>query len=542
MKFLKHIRSKSKTHGHPEAQVYSASSPRRGGPSRDLTAQLPVPVLETIFTLLCPHVQDESYEALEDSMVDDGCMLCDMRDLAKCVLVRRKWSSVAQHLLYSRIRIDAVHYCALEIELAEKRKRRSFFDRNADPEDAPQQRLKLLCRTLRANGFLAGKVVSLKISYMARETSKIDLARIVSVLPNLRYIDLPEGVFSDDASCRVLKIELQARCPDLRKMKFMGGSESSFASLAQRQSWQALEILELSHLAVEPATLLRVVGFLPTIQIIKITDLPWLSDSVFTPSPGLPFFPPLHELTLDNTPAVTASSLAKFLSRPETREVLSSLTLRATGIPPEHLHRILALAPHLQYLSISEEVRHELPADPPTPILESRSLQTLHFEITSHRSAHSLNPPAESFYRYLTTSLLSSGLPSLTSLYVRDPSYPESLVLAVPPRLPFASNPSAPNPNMFLQQFSVFSKGVDELHWNFTSIFPSEPDTAYRRSSMSSTRPTSIYRASGGLSPQWGIGARQSIVVGNGVSGFLAVPAENGPRQGKREWKPTTGG
>lgn len=59
--------------------------------SAALLAQLPRPVLARIFGFVCPHATDGTYATCEQSAVDDGCMLCDLRDLARCVAVGRRW-------------------------------------------------------------------------------------------------------------------------------------------------------------------------------------------------------------------------------------------------------------------------------------------------------------------------------------------------------------------------------------------------------------------------------------------------------------------
>jgi len=56
-----------------------------------LLAKLPDGVLERIFTIICPHTSDESYETCEQSSIEDSCMLCDLRDLANCLAVCRRW-------------------------------------------------------------------------------------------------------------------------------------------------------------------------------------------------------------------------------------------------------------------------------------------------------------------------------------------------------------------------------------------------------------------------------------------------------------------
>ena len=70
-------------------------------PAYDVSAKLPPAVLTRILTYVCPHAADESYETSEESMTEDGCMLCDMRDLAHCALVGKRWYSEAERLLYA---------------------------------------------------------------------------------------------------------------------------------------------------------------------------------------------------------------------------------------------------------------------------------------------------------------------------------------------------------------------------------------------------------------------------------------------------------
>ena len=102
MRFLTHIRSKSKLkNAPPEASTYAyqdpSSSKRCGGGSP--TSKLPSQVLGEIFAHVCPHVRDDTYIKLEDSMQDGDCMLCDLRDLAHCTLVNRQWADDGQKLL-----------------------------------------------------------------------------------------------------------------------------------------------------------------------------------------------------------------------------------------------------------------------------------------------------------------------------------------------------------------------------------------------------------------------------------------------------------
>ncbi|KAK5111352.1 hypothetical protein LTR62_005192 [Meristemomyces frigidus] len=564
MGFLKHFRSRSHLKNNrdgpqeaeAQAQSHSHTHPYSSPPSRiprgrDYTQRLPERVLDLIFAYTCPHSCDLSYDSSERSQIGDGCMLCDLRDLARCAQVCRKWYGRAQKALYTSVRIDAVHYCALEEELAERRRKagKHFRSRSAVVEagEIPGIRLSLLCRTVREQEGLAQQVLVLKLPYMTRETAKGELARCVSALPNLRYVDLPDGFYSGDPSCLALRQELQARCPDIRQMSYRAGSEEALELLAQGH-WQSIEVLELSGLAVEPATLRVVLGHLPTLHELTLSDLPWVDDSIFQLSPGqLPDFPPLHSLTLRNAPSFTAEGLCYWLDAPQNREVMASLTLCNTGVTVQDLHHVLWKASELHHLSITETVHKSLGlATAQLPPLTSISLQTLHFEIASSEDVHGLQKPAESYYAYLASSLHQNALPGLSVLYVRDPTFPELLILP-PIQAPFASehgslkskpstlsNSGGPGTG-FNQTLEVFSKGLDELEWVFTAIAPPPTSTRDRGYSASGGRPLSAYSASRGLGPQWAQGgfggeARKSVIVGNGFGGFLAVPQEEVPR------------
>lgn len=85
---------------------YSSNSPFRfdaAGYSRPSTVncidRLPAPLLERIFALVCPHAHDETFETCENSAIEDTCMLCDLRDLAQCAKVSRRWRKLAANVL-----------------------------------------------------------------------------------------------------------------------------------------------------------------------------------------------------------------------------------------------------------------------------------------------------------------------------------------------------------------------------------------------------------------------------------------------------------
>ncbi|CAG8978890.1 hypothetical protein HYALB_00005227 [Hymenoscyphus albidus] len=542
--------------GDPSSQPFDPRfSPQHspyGSPpvSARTLAKLPASVLENIFGFVCPHSCDESYQSNEQSASEDTCMLCDARDLSHCAQVCRKWRGPATNVLYHSIRIDAVHYCPLEDILAEKRKRRSKLNRNAEPEDTARARLLLLHRTLRENwDTFALTVQYFKTPYMTRETSKPDLARTVALCPNLRYLDLPEGFFTDDPSCHTLKQEVQARCPNIRKMAYMGGSERSLEVLAGGMLWRNLEVLELSRLNMDPAVLRRALGSLPNLHGLKITDMKSFDDRLLEHNDYLPPFPALTELIIHNVPNVTADGLASWLLRSDTQDSLKTLTLEATGVHPSTLKQILDTAPKLKHLSIIESVTTSFP--PGVPTLSSSSLETFHYEITSAASANSYTT-TPGYYGYLTSSLLSRGLPNLRELYVRDPDFPESLIGLAPPSAPFVNDPdnyvpkpfasptnnrfSSNNPFANMQQpvlrqdLEVYSKGLDEMEWNFSKVEP--PRGHNRRGSASAARPVSSYGLNDSIGKPWlqNGGARRSVIVGNGFGGLLKIPSEEGVR------------
>ncbi|KAL4914452.1 hypothetical protein BDW62DRAFT_143898 [Aspergillus aurantiobrunneus] len=532
MGLLSRLRGRSKSHAragnvasYDHLHIKNDLPPLPGYPV-DFTKKLPNPVIARILAFVCPHAADSSYDTSEESMTEDGCMLCDMRDLAHCGLVCKRLYIVARSLLYSHVRIDAVHYCELEEILAAKRKRRSRFDRNADPIDPPQVRLSLFMRTVRLSRDLGNQVLSLRMPYMTREANKAEIARTISVLPNLRYVDLPSGIYSDDPSCLTLKQEIMARCPDLRRMTYRNGAEGSFSQLPGSHLWTNLEVLELSHLQIEPSTLRFSLASFPHLRDLTLDNTPYLDDSIFSSPQGqtLPTFPAIQRLILRNTPNITTSGLTSLLALPTPRKNLLYLTLSSTGVPPATIHNILLSAPNLLGLIITQEVSRSFPPEK-IPPLTSNSLRLLHYEITSSLGSYNVLPKAAGYYTYLISTLMSNSLPALRDLYVRDADFPEALLLAPPPRL-YGGGESGPQfmGGGLARPLNVYSKGLDELEWNFTPYEPLGSSTRGRRDSV--TRPVSFHDAS--LSRSWGGDARKSVLVGNGFGGFLAVPVEDG--------------
>ncbi|KAI6633528.1 hypothetical protein MCOR14_006654 [Pyricularia oryzae] len=445
--------------GYGAGQIQSTASMT----SSRLLARLPDAILERIFLFVCPHTGDETYETCEQSSEDDACMLCNQRDLAHCAAVSKQWRRAAIRQLYHSIRIDSVHYCEREIYLSDLRKRHSFFDRNGLPEDTAQTRLKLLCRTLREDPTRLGKLVEyFKTPYMLRESCQADLARTIAVLPNLRYVDLPEGLFADDSTYLTLRMEVQARCHQLRKMTYMAGSERSLQSLASGNIWPNLEVLELVRINVDPAMLRHVLGALHKLEALKVSETMTFGDEILLHNDMVPPFPALQEFILKDVPNVSAEGLKQWMStRRDARSRLKTLSLSGTGVKPWQLHGVLAAASGLENLTIVEKVSASLPTAAGThdiPPLSSSSLLTLNYEITavgsgpgpfggSNTAANGLSGVTSSYYNYLSGSLLSGALPSLRAVYVRDAHFPDSLLGLPPPHPTFADGFSMRRPS-----------------------------------------------------------------------------------------------
>ncbi|KAK8065372.1 hypothetical protein PG997_012119 [Apiospora hydei] len=584
-------RDSKPVNGHNEYYNGSQAYPSGSAPWLDL----PVPVLERIFTFVCPHSQDESYENCEQSALEDACMLCDQRDLAHAGMVCKQWRKAAIPVLYHSIRIDSVHYCEREVFLSDKRKRNSSrWDRNGVPEDTAGARLTLLCRTLRDDPTRLGKRVNfLKIPYMLRESRSSHLARTIAVLPNLRYVDLPDGFFEDEPAYTTLKFEVQARCPDLRKMTFKAGSERSLEALSKGDIWPNLEVLELVKISVDPAALRHVLSVLPKLRALKITDSYVVDDDIFHDNDVLPAFPALIELDLVETPRVTSAGLAAYLSRRDAQMRLKVLSIISTGVRPQNLQEFLANAPRLQALTVVTEVESAFPsANSPVPPIANFSLETLRYEITASPKMSAYIGLTHGYYNYLAQSLFAGGLPRLSALYVRDLGFPDTMAGLPPPMPSFAGSggrpsssssmkmtPSpfaAPNQNRFSsnnpfasaaasnpfagaghgglgppvlnlnQTLEIYTKGdKDDIDWSIVKMDPIDAPGyggggrrghARNGSTASTKRPLSSYGLAdaGAAWREGAAGARRSVVMANGTGGFLAVPSSPEAPPGRR--------
>ncbi|KAG6254581.1 hypothetical protein E4U24_007459 [Claviceps purpurea] len=465
--------------------------------SAQLLAALPPRVLARIFTFVCPHALDESYETCEES-AEKGCMLCDLRDLSRCVQVNRAWREVAVQILYHSVRIDPVHYCKLEAYLAERRKKTSRFDRNGIPEDPALARLRLLRRTVRDDPTRLGKTVQfLKTPYMLRESYHVELAQTIAVLPNLKYVDLPEGMFSDEPAYATLRLEVQARCPNLRKTTFLGGSEKSFSALMSGQIWTHLEVLELKQLKVDPKVLRGVLTRLPHLRALKVAETFSLSDEVLAPDENLPCLPALEELILKDTPSLTSAGLVDYLSFYETQQSLRVLTLKDTGIQPWKLQEVLAMAPSLRTLAIQAQVRDAFPSGSGAQVqpLMHKRIRTFRYEISADSAAGPF--ATQGYYSYLSNSVLAGYLPRLRRLYVLDEQFPKLLQNLPPPASTFAGSGGGGGGSGGGRNRSESSASASYCPPSLRVCPPAGPGGTLSSSSSSSSPPHSPPRAGG---------------------------------------------
>ena len=376
---------------------------------------------------------------------------------------------------------------------------------------------------MRENGYLGQKVDYLKIPYMIREASVADLARTVSFMPNLRYADLPDSLYKDEPSASFLAQELQTRCPNLRQMRYFHGSEGSFLAQVHSRRWRDLEAIELSHLAVEPNTIINVFNSLTSLREVKMIDLPLLDDSIFESSAIGSSLPPLVKISLEETPNVSADGLVNYISQPASRSTLTHLSLQDTGVSASELYRILLAASSLTTLHIVTSVNRALNPSQ-IPVLRSPSLKTLHYEISDgSASPDGLQSPSDSYYTYLSSSVRSGSLPSLCHLYALSDA-PQDLLQPAPHTFYSGNRTNEIPPPLSLgikRPLKLYTKAIKEMEWDITLISP--PSPAHRRGSVVAAGPESLYHPAP-LSPQYRNTGRDSAIVGNGFGGFLAVP------------------
>jgi len=417
-------------YGNNDALSYSNSSMRTGsyestvsnrrGYSFSPSPQLPVNVLTTIFGYVCPHSSDDGYECSEDSLAGNGCPLCNIRDLAQVSQVCRKWRTVALGLLYRNIRLEQVHYCDLEEELWRRRNRGSFFSNgNTDSNEHVKIRMKFLYRTIQENEQIANAVLYLKAPFWVREGCKQELALLVSLIPNIRYIDLPQSVYSGDTSGPLLAT-MRSRSSQLRLMGWRTGGEHSLMNIASEQPWKMLEVISLSNLKLDDTQIQSVLVSFPRLKSVTFEEMAYITDALFDCSNESMGFPLIKSLKIQECPKLTITGIKQYLLLQCTKPTLEELTLTNAGITPDCLNSILEIAPALQVLSITCAVSKPYPPASQFCYLSSKSLKKVTFDITNSDSSQGLTAGAPSYYQYLADSLCNGTLPSLSKLYANE--------------------------------------------------------------------------------------------------------------------------
>jgi hypothetical protein len=480
------------------------------------------------------------------------------QQLVFCKITNFHTKNQADDRRYSSIRVDSLHYCPRESELRLKRskKNRSFIRGHRYNEDddfvhnpvdeATHQRLHLLTETLRSNSSLATLVNYLKLAYTVRESGSADIARAISACPKIMYADLPAGFFSGDSKHELLRREVSANCRDLRFMKFVEGSdrkaERFFRKMGDRIPWPNLEYLSLDGLKVDAISFRHIIGTLPQLKTLALTNMHEITDDAFSSAPNVPAFPSLQILELHNQPMVTSEGVLKYLADGHSKSTLTNLTLDNTNVSISSLHTILAAASSLESLTVIAKVDAALPIHP-LPPLESSLLETLHLDLSDADDTSGAPHPTDSCYAYLLNSIRSGTLPSLRSLYVRDPEFPTAL--ATPPNskrntqysllseklgaVEHHDHPLLMLPND-AQQMEVFTKAPMENQW----IFSSNPSS--RRSSwgMNQSSRSSSHMGHAHLefdshvresahNLEWKANARRSVLFGTPTGGFVSV-------------------
>lgn len=335
----------------------------------------------------------------------------------------------------------------------------------------------MLCRTLREDPARLGPLVEyFKLPYMLRESSQADLARTIAVLPNLRYVDLPEALYHDENSYITLRMEVEARCMNLRKMTYMHGAERSLERVASGQVFRNLEVLELNNIQMDPTVILHALAMLGGLRALKIVESHGLTDDMIThDNEMLPAFPALKELILDNVPGITAAGLKGYLSRHDTSQALEVLTLSETGVTPWTLQEVLGPATSLKRLTISYVAIKSLPiaaGTPQVPPLASRSLEIFHYEVMASPNSSPYSNITPSYYNYLSGSLLMGGLPNLQGLYVRDANFADALAGLPTPKPKFATGAYARPDSSGSQRSTGLASNISSLNGLGSPGFP----------------------------------------------------------------------
>jgi hypothetical protein len=434
---------------------------------------------------------------------------------------------------YQVIRIDNFHYCGREDEvraLREQRARRSKNRSRSRPDDdyvydpkkdPAADRLALLNNTLLNKPQLGQLVINVKLAYTLREYYINEIARLVHFCPNLQYIDLPDGFFKGLSNCGILQAELRANCSNYRMMKFLSGAERDFNEMTRNNPWPHLQSLTIESAQIDLHALRRGIAGLQYLTSLVLKSMPGIGDALFNFGDLPVEFPCLSELELHSMPRVTHLGLCKYLEREHARSCLIKLTLNGTGVAVPTLSLVLERAPALFSLTVMQVVKAEV-AEPEFPhLLNSRTLQNLHYDIcTAEEDDPLASSLTEPYYNFIRSSILHHGFPNLAALFCRDPEMPQRLMEAASlltlPKPAFLAE-AASTQRMFrpfTKPFEIYT--LQQGHEDFT--FSELIEWSQQQSTVSSPttpRPTSAFTA------DWEIGSRKSIIVPEMTNGMF---------------------
>lgn len=301
-----------------------------------------------------------------------------------------------------------------------------------------------------------------------------DLARIVSILPNLQYVDLSEHFFRASLEQGILRQELRVNCPQLKWMGFETGSEQQFDFLVKYHFWNALESLELSKLNMNGAGLLFGLATLPQLKNLYLKNCDTLDNTIFHQTSQSPFLPPMQTLRIEGIPHISSTGFASYCARSDVKSVLTSLTIDScVGIRTNSLHTILPLLPNLVHLCVAEDATQPFPltSELKPPPLCSTSLKNLYYEITNNNiddaSKLSRHYNAETHHVYLAATIHLNTLPALRKLFVRELAFP-GRVMALS-TAPSSSLSSIHRPDTPPRPLEIYTKSPDNDAWLFAS-------------------------------------------------------------------------
>ena len=429
-------------------------------------SQLPTAILASIFGFISLHSGDEIYESSEDSLAGNGCPLCNTRDLAQASRVCRRWHALAQKPLYQNVRLEQVHYCGLEEELWERRNRRSFFSNaDSDSNEPVKTRMRLLYRTIQENEDIAYLILYIKAPYWVREGCKQELALLVSLVPNVRYVDLPQVVFTADGSCPLLAT-MRSRSSQLRLMRWESGSEHVFIHTGPEQPWKMLEVVSLSNMKIDDTQLQSVLVTLSHLRSVKLLEMAHLTDALFNSNAESMGFPLVKSLVIEQCPKITIAGIKQYLLLQNTEPTLEELTLTRSGIIPDQLNSIFNIAPALRVLSITCEVSKPCPPLSQLPYLSSISLKEVKYDVVDSSSSEGLTASAPTYYQYLADSLCAGNLPYLKKMYANEARFNVRLRGTYTPRTRDGrSTFTTPNLGEAQQKVDIYCKGPIDVTW-----------------------------------------------------------------------------